>query len=259
MPVFRRCLAAAVTASVVSTPVSGQTPNVLPAGPVAAPARADVRPSLQPDSGRAQAATPGGDEARTSPSPLRGYVFAGGGPYVRQHWIEDLGGGSGRIVAERGSMPAVGGAVEWQPLASLAASVEAGVVAYGRYPGGTLALNLSVYPGGERLASRAVVPFVTGGYSLISDRAPRLNLGGGLDYRFAAGLGLRGELRHHLAPRWTPPASAFTSLLQFRMALQFALSRGQDGPRPDLRRDAGAPSGSAASPTAVVRHRTETS
>jgi hypothetical protein len=66
--------------------------------------------------------------------------------------------------------------------------------------------------------SRKVVPFVTGGYSLLfrSGALNAVNLGGGVNYWFKERVGLRFEVRDHF-----PPENADAHFIGFRVGITF--------------------------------------
>ncbi len=147
---------------------------------------------------------------------MQGLCEAEGGEHHRRQ--QYLFFAPGTLAPETESTIQFGGGAEWLVHKGLGFGVDGG---YMTLPGcfscglGMLSLDAS-YHFFPRDESGKVVPFVTGGYTLAfrEGTANLLNFGGGLNYWFNDGLGLRVEFRDHLYPGYWDG-----HLLSFRIGL----------------------------------------
>jgi len=129
---------------------------------------------------------------------IYGYVFAA--PLIRfVTYCEDFNPATIRCQesswVREDPIPHVGAGVEWRPVRSVGLATEVGLVKPNGYPGGILSVNGTFYPREWPPSRRALLPFVTGGYSLDSDRSHGLNVGAGMTYAGRGAPGLRLEAR----------------------------------------------------------------
>lgn len=162
------------------------------------------------------------DQAGAGRAPLWGYAFGGAGAYERRHQIDRVG-----EVTEHGHMPMFGAAVEWRSTRFLGLSAEGAVADYDGHPQPLFSLNASGSLRDRAAADTQLSPFVTGGYSLIADLEPKLNVGAGVDYRLRRTIGLRASLHHYFALGRNRPSGTLTSYTAVRAGLSVALSRSQ--------------------------------
>ena len=137
------------------------------------------------------------DRATTARGGLWGYVFAGPGVYRNEVTI-DRGRFRGKhtafdVVQETYRSGSYGGGVEWQVFKSVGVSGEVGTQIVSGYPHGMLSANVSYRFRSAPPEQPTLVPFVTGGYSLVD--APGVNIGVGVDQWLRGGRGLRLEFR----------------------------------------------------------------
>ena len=170
------------------------------------------------------------DRSRTAHGGLWSYVFAGPGVYRSEVTI-DRGPFRGEqtefdIVQDSDRSGSFGGGVEWQAFKSLGVSGEVGTQIVSGYPHGMLSGNVSYRFRSAQPEKRTLVPFVTGGYSLVD--APGVNIGVGVDQWFRGGRGLRFEfratrLRHEPRLDFVPHAW----FLDFRVGVNFGRAPGR--------------------------------
>ena len=111
------------------------------------------------------------DRATTARGGLWGYVFAGPGVYRNEVTI-DRGRFRGKhtafdVVQETYRSGSYGGGVEWQVFKSVGVSGEVGTQIVSGYPHGMLSANVSYRFRSAPPEQPTLVPFVTGGYSLV--------------------------------------------------------------------------------------------
>ena len=99
----------------------------------------------------------------------------------------------------------LGTGVEWKFLGPVGIGAEVGaIVSNEGYPGGILSANGTYHFREAFEGERAVVPFLTAGYSRGPSRThfdrSLFNVGGGVIFGFRENSGLLAEVRHHVYP-----------------------------------------------------------
>ena len=157
-------------------------------------------PQLTSDAPKATQRPPTGgtvEDAGTERGRRWGYVFGGVGHLVD----ERVNVRSDDFVVFRAVDPAkqVGGGIEWELSPSTGVSAEGGLLLVPDVSSTMFSVNGSYRFRPAPPGRQALVPFLTGGVSLIGATLPALSLGVGVDYWLPGRNGLRLELR---GTRW---------------------------------------------------------
>lgn len=157
--------------------------------------------------------------------PVFGNIFAGGGWFFDEGTIT-TGPFRGtdtdyRVFRQTRRTWQLGGGVEWRFWRSMGVAAEASVSVVNDQPNGILSLNGVYHLQRNHTSSRVVVPFVTGGYSIVGPERG-VNIGAGVNYRLHKKANLRVEARGIRLIR--EPQFEFVPrpwLLEMRLGLSF--------------------------------------